>query len=143
MNDSIPDEKTDLSDAPKRRPAPPGGADPAPDLAAKATSPLSAQHNPRVRVSREVIRKLAALGVPDNGVDMGHAVDNLVRMAVDSGTAYLPDLADITAIEKALADRIEEMNRVHLELLRHLVEFDVLSERESFYVPLKDILDRI
>ena len=100
------------------------------------------QRNPRIRLSPELVRRLVQIGVPSDPASMGRAVNDLAAMSIDLRTAYIPDLADAVAMEKALADRIEEMNRVNLELLRLLVEIGAEAERMSLLGPLKDVLDQ-
>ena len=98
------------------------------------------QRNPRIRLSPELVRRLVQIGVPSDPSSMGRAVNDLAAMSIDLGTAYVPDLADAVAIEKGLADRIEELNRVNLELLRLLVEMSAEAEQRSLLGPLEDIL---
>jgi len=104
---------------------------------------MSQQRSPRGRVSQDLIKKLIAIGVPDDPAAMRQALNDLAVMSIDTGTAYLPDLSDSIAVETALGDRIEELTKVNLELLRTLVELGGASEHESLLRSMRELLKEI
>jgi hypothetical protein len=101
--------------------------------------PFSQRRNTRICLSKRVAARLAKLGVPDDPAIIGATVSNLVDMTIDMSLAYLPDLTDVVATEHGLANRIAEMNLVHAELYRNLVELGALGEHRTLLATFQDM----
>jgi len=114
------------------KPAPPTATPAAPKPAQNRGSyklkAISQNRNPRIHIRQDVVTDLVTLGVPDNPTDIAHAVGQITKQAIAGGTAYLPDLGDITALEAALVDRVAELTRVNAEVLKHLSELSAIGE---------------
>ncbi len=95
----------------------------------------------RVTIPGALVDKLVALGVPNRSKEIASAVTEIANFGIDQATAYLPDLADAVALDKALVDRTEELNRVNLGLLKALAELSLVVEGRNQLRALDDLIN--
>ncbi len=95
----------------------------------------------RVTIPGALVDKLVALGVPKRSKDVASAVTEIANFGIDQASAYLPDLADAVALDKALVDRTEELTRVNLELLKALAEFSLVVDGRHQLRALDDLIN--
>jgi hypothetical protein len=95
----------------------------------------------RVTIPEAVVEKLVALGVPNRSREIGSAVTEITKFGIDQATAYLPDLTDAVALNRALTDRTEELTRVNMELLKAVAELSLIMEGRDQLQALNDLVN--
>lgn len=101
--------------------------------------PFSQRRNPRVYIAKEVVDKLVRLGVSDEAGAIGRAVSSITDLAISVGLAWLPDATDAIVIEKAIADRLQELSALHLGLLKLLTDLESAAEYKTLLQTFKQM----
>lgn len=102
-------------------------------------SSLSERRNPRIYAKTELVQKLVKMGVPDDTQAIGAAINSLAEIATNLGLAVIPDASDAVILEKALADRLDTLNRTNMLLQQTLLELGAVNEYRSLFLNFKNL----
>jgi hypothetical protein len=101
---------------------------------------LSERRNPRIYAKTELVHRLVKLGVPDDTQAIGSAINSLAEIATNLGLAVIPDATDAVILERALADRLDTLNRTNLLLFQTLTELGAVNEYRSMFLNFKNLV---
>ena len=102
---------------------------------------LTTQRNPRICIHIGLARRLVALGIPDDSLAIGRAVNGLAEVALSRGSLVVSDISDVTTTLQSLDNRCAELVEANILLAKLLAEIGLDAERQDLRKSLQGMIN--
>jgi hypothetical protein len=98
---------------------------------ADASTSFADSRNPRIYIPRELAQRVVRLGIPNEAGPVGRVICALADQSISLGQGWLPNLADVVAVQTAIEHRMKELSVIQLGIMKMLAELETATEHNS------------